>query len=609
MDLPDLDLLSLEELESIYVQYSGFEIQPVDITTFIRDPYYLGRFFADEKGNSRFYDYWFGVLREIYPSPLVSPYWLISLRGSIGRGKTMAACIGMAYDLYLLQCLRSPQAQLGLLPTDKIVFAIMNVTLSLVKDVIWDRLSNMFSLSPYFTSLLDTARSVSKAKSKIIREQSPSVMPKNIDFFSGSRITHTLGRAIYTCIFSEANFEVIDDQVYRSFNSVIARQESRFLSEEGQIAGKTWIDSSEGDRFSTINRITDRYKGQSGVYVNSGPLWYVRPWLYKGNFFTVYKGSDFRRPDIVDYDDPAFIEDPQQILVVPAEHRNRFEADLEQALRDLGGIATTSSYLLFRNKLKLIESLVMTPIFPDVLSVDFDNDEDQIHKHCTSPLYFGINRFKSCPRYIHIDIGLTGDRLGIAATCVTGFKETTTSQDVVDLLLHRDSVPTTLTDFAFGIEAKKGQQVPLFKVRQFLMWLKSSGMAIAKVTLDGYNSADFIQLLTKVGVDSEVVSVDRTSEPYFQLRNAVNEKRSILPTNNILRKELENLEVTSDGKKVDHPHEFPDGERGSKDIADAVCGSLITAIQNSSQYRLLFTSWPAEQDNQSQKMKEVFWPE
>lgn len=864
-----LDSLSLDELEDIYARYAGYEAQPVDIETFIRDPYFLGSYFADADGRVSFYSYWYDVLKEIYPSPFLSPYWLIGLRGSIGRGKcchedtliptnigiitikeiyeryhrgeeilvmsekginkvigainsgvmrgiryytsdgshgivgldhkfkcingrgflywkpahqlrpgdkvvtinkehpsppaqechsletvdqyvnglttrehlpeeilrgdinlkrcfirrafdrfelfrgpgvsitfdhepasweffmvivsvgvrafieentvvvlngdidcilkgcsegshythgpdylnkflqrcngdmvsvtfteetsaqmydisvegsptysigglvthnTMAACTGMAYDLYLLQCMKSPQTHFGLLQKDKIIFAIMNVTLALTKDVVWERLSGMFSASPYFTMLLDNARALSKMKSRIIKDQTASTMPKNIDFFSGSRITHTLGKAILHCVFSEANFEVMDNQVYRGFNSVVARQESRFLGEDGKVAGKVWIDSSEGDKFSTINRIMDKYKGQAGVYVDSGPLWYIRPWNYQGSFFCVYTGSDMRKPDIIDYGDASFQTEPERVMVVPEEHRGRFEADLEQALRDLGGVATISSYLLFRNKMKLVSSLLMSPLFPDVFSLDFEDPSDQIHMRCQSPVYFKINRHHSLPRHIHIDIALSGDRLGIASSCITGFKETEVMTDVVTMQTYKDSVPTTLTDFAFGIEAKQGQQIPLYKIRQFIMWLKSNGMHIGKVTADGFQSADMLQLLKLAGIETETLSVDKTPDPYIQLRNSVNEGRSILPNNAVLRKEAEHLEVAPDGKKVDHPEEFSDGTKGSKDIADGVCGSISSAIADSAKYRLLFTNWPEERETHSKALAAQFWP-
>jgi hypothetical protein len=495
-----------------------------------------------------------------------------------------------------------------MLKNDRITVAIMNVSLALSKDVIWDRISNMMSSSPYFTNLLDTARVLYKMRGRIVNYYSSNHLPKNISFFSGSQITHTLGKGILFCIFSEANFEIEVNQVYDSFNSVLGRMESRFLGEDGKTAGKIFIDSSEGDKFSVINRITDRYRKVEGVYTNAGPIWEVKPWLYKGGFFYVYKGSDFRRAEIIQEGDGAFAQESRSILVVPEEHKDRFDADLEQALKDLGGIATISSYLLFKSKINLGQALVMTPIFPDVLSVDFKDEEDQIHKHCISPLYFKINRYKAYPRHIHIDIGLTGDRLGIAATCITGFKETTVSQDLMDLSFQKDIVPTTLTDFAFGIMAKKGQEVPLYKVRQFIMWLRANGMYVAKVTLDGFQSSDMAQMLSLKGITTEIISVDRTSEPYFQFRNSVNEKRSILPANKVLMQELEHLEVSADGKKVDHPKDFTDGTKGSKDIADACCGSIMSAMQNSSQYRILYEDWPTNITNEKiETLKDIFW--
>jgi len=73
---------------------------------------------------------------------------------------------------------------------------------------------------------------------------------------------------------------------------------------------------------------------------------------------------------------------------------------------------------------------------------------------------------------------------------------------------------------------------------------------------------------------TDYLSLDRTTGPYVSFKNAMQDNRVLLPRSNILVKELVELEHTRNGakEKVDHP------ARGSKDVADAVCGVVSTLL-------------------------------
>ena len=564
----ELEALTLQQLEELYASLSDFDEHPVTIDEFIDSDRYLGSYYQ-----GGMYPHWRQVLREVYPSPYVSPHWLVGLRGAIGIGKTQIATTGVAYDLHKLLCLSNPQQEFSLLPTTRILFAIFNVTLSLSQDVVWDNLTKMFAASPWFSKLMGPLLSR--------KRKGESLFPKNIDFFMGSRMGHALGKAVFSGILDEANFEVVDGQVYDTFNGLLRRMESRFMSPGGGIPGKLWVVSSETDKFSTVNKIVDSYRNKPGVFISQSPIWKVKPNKYSGNHFWVFKGSEVRQPEVLKQNDSLLTQDPSNCIEVPVEHRDAFEADVNAALRDLAGVATVSNYKLFRLRDRLTKALTISPLFPDSMTLDFDDDTDVIHSRILLEGYFSKAVQPHSPRCIHIDTGLTGDRLGIAASYIQGWRERKT-RNMYTMEEITERVPEVVTEWSFGIEPTPGKQIPLFKVRMFIMWLAECGYPIHQVSCDGFQSADNLQLLKRAGFKTELISLDKTPAPYFNFRSAIYEGRAFIPQNTILRRELENLEVSPDGSEVDHPKKNDDGTAGSKDLADATAGSVFAAMSMSS---------------------------
>lgn len=594
--LQQIDNLNLDQLERLYHSLSEYDEEPVSIEEFLEKPEFLGSYFQNS-----LYPYWKDVLKQVYPSPYYSPYWCISLRGAIGQGKSTVACAGIAYDLYLLLCMSKPQKHAGLIEHTKIVFAIFNVTLSLATDVIWDTLSQMFITSPYFSRFIDPMGIGVKRK----KRHDETLFPKRIDFFMGSRIGHTLGKAVYTAILSEANFEVMEGQVYKNFNSLLRRMGSRFMKKGGGTIGKIWVDSSESDKFSTVNKIIDQYKDDPGVLVVQNALWSVTAHRYGKERFWVYTGSDVRPPEILQPDAKLLNDDPDNCIEVPVEHKKDFVADIHSALRDLAGKSTGTSYRLFRLRDKLNKVFRVTPLFPDIVRVDFDDDTDQVINYALAPHYFKNVPYKNSPRFIHIDIGLTNDKLGIAASYIRGITERKI-RDIHTFEEITQLVPDVVTEWAFSIEPTPGKQVPLFKIRGFVQWLTKQGYIIGGITCDGFQSADMLQNFIHMGYQNvELLSVDKTSMPYLQLRSAVYEERLSIPVNALLKRECENLEVAPDGKKVDHPKQNQDGSHGSKDVADAVCGSYNFALMNKDKFNIM--TIVEDTTPGKSKMVDLFW--
>ena len=590
-------------LEELIRVLDDFEDTPVSIDEFIDSPRFLAGYFEDLEGG--FSPFWRKVLRTIFPSPYLSPYWLIALRGAIGIAKTTTACVILLYDLHLMLCSRNPQVRSGLVKSELVLFAIFNITKSNT-SVAWDKMFQMMLGSPYFYAHIQKYFNNSK------RSPGQTMFPKRIDILLGSRTFHSLGKAIYEALLDEANFGIIKDQVYDVFNSTLRRMQTRFGSaDQDNPAGRLIVVSSETDSFSTLNNIIARYKNDPGVLIIGAAHWEVFPHKYPKERFPVYIGSEQRQPYIItDKKDKILTTEPTNVVWVPTNLRLHFEADVGKALRDLAGRPVGSKYKLFTNAIKLNEAMQVPPLFPDIIHLDQYDDSDQIMNYLLHPGYFKSKPYKGAVRVVHIDIGLTGDRLGIGCALLGGFRDKEIF-DPVTLEKVVESMPDTLVEWAFTLEAKGGQQIPLFKVRIFLAQVMQQRIQIARVTADGFASEDMLQLMERHNCEVEVLSVDKTATPYSAFRNAVNDGRCALPNSPLLKRELLDLEITPDGKKVDHPPDsLIDGQKGSKDLADGVCGSTVILIREADKYRYSFMKSDAPVSGRiirSEADNKLFW--
>jgi len=87
-----------------------------------------------------------------------------------------------------------------------------------------------------------------------------------------------------------------------------------------------------------------------------------------------------------------------------------------------------------------------------------------------------------------------------------------------------------------------------------------------------HNSRELQQRLRKQGFEVHEISVDKKKDPYIAFKRAVMEERVICPRNELLAKEM--LDVEDTGSKIDHTI------KGSKDVLDAVVASAWSCLSN-----------------------------
>ncbi|NDB59245.1 hypothetical protein EB001_12435, partial [bacterium] len=127
---------------------------------------------------------------------------------------------------------------------------------------------------------------------------------------------------------------------------------------------------------------------------------------------------------------------------------------------------------------------------------------------------------------------------------------------IVDVDVVRYWTPTT------------DKSVDFTEVRDYILSLRSRGFNIKICTFDRWNSHDMMQQLKQYGINTETLSVAK--KHYDDMAMVVLEERLSGPNIKLLIDELLELRIMRD--KVDHPR------KGSKDLADAVCGSIYNAI-------------------------------
>ena len=141
-----------------------------------------------------------------------------------------------------------------------------------------------------------------------------------------------------------------------------------------------------------------------------------------------------------------------------------------------------------------------------------------------------------------------------------------------------------IADLMLRIKAPPGGEINFSDIRRMITDLKDRGFDISGVSFDGYQSVDMIQILKEQGLNCITLSVDRDTAAYDTLKDKIYTGNFKCYRYEPFLEELRRLEL-KDGKKVDHPPTHG----GSKDVSDAVAGSVFNAVSNKNN----FMCWPA----------------
>lgn len=563
-----------------------YKKKPVDMETFILDPYYLGIV-----GRTLF-PVWIDDLIELFSGE----YHEAILTGAIGTGKTTFAHIAVIRMLYETSCLRNPQGSYGIMDGTPICFANVGVNKTNAQKVVFEGIASKLNLSQYF---MDEFRPTSSKTKEIVFADNIQITP------GSSTETGIIGMNVFGGIIDEINFHDRTKQnvVTRASHSrwghyskaetlyaaIQRRMKSRFMR-NGKLPGILMLVSSK----QTVSDFTEKRIRESTddphVFVRDYSQWDAKGRsTFSGKSFKVLVGNDKVRSRILDDSEntEAFEKKDDSgrqafVLEVPDDFRGDFEKDLEGSIRDIGGISTIAISNFIQKREKIYEMVNKSRRHP-FSSVGYDMSKgggflwDQlVRKTDNGELEPLIN--PGSVRHAHIDLALTGDCAGLCIGHVSHRVDVIRRRKTPDgkEIVFKEIAPYIVIDLILQIIPPLGDEIEIAGIRQLLYDLSDHGYPLRFISMDSFQSRDSIQQFGRKGFKAEIISVDVNSDPYDAVKTALYENRLDCYEYKVLTDELKSLEKDTSTGKIDHT------KTGSKDCSDALAGvvySLTTRLR------------------------------
>lgn len=551
--------------------------KPVDIETFVRDPYYLGK-----------------TCDVLYPKLLTDMGELFSgsyretiLSGSIGWGKSFFASIAACRVIYELSCMRDPHKSFGIGKGTDITMVVLSVKEDLAIKVAFENIANKIKESDYFKENFP----FKPMKKEIIFPNKIQVAAR------ASTDSAALGLNVFAAWIDESNFMQpfkkkgsiearvgSTDRAQFLYDQLIRRMKSRF-QRHGKLPGMMIVVSSKQTRDDfTAKRIRES-KDDPTVFVRDYATWHVKPdGIYSKETFHVMVGNDLVPSKILVPEEVEVVrsklQDGMVIIEVPVDFKQDFINNLEDSIRDIAGVETVSVSPFIQQRDLIVPCIDVNRKHPftvdewvqtngggfiwSKLSRQVEvRDGASIFREWQPMFHHGM------ARHVHIDPSLNKDATGFAMGCVTGYK-TVVRRDQETQEQYTERAPEIWVDFLLRINPPIGGEIDLGLVRQLVYQVQAKGFSVSLVTMDQFNSADSLQTFATKGITAERISVDKPMDAYDLLKQAIYENRLSFYNYTPLLDELKWIQKDNIRNKVDHP------AGKSKDVADALAGIVFT---------------------------------
>jgi hypothetical protein len=314
-------------------------------------------------------------------------------------------------------------------------------------------------------------------------------------------------------------------------------------------------------------------EGKDYAYIANVVSYEVKRKQYSDDEFCVFLGTDTVDPGIIDTDDDllkvlqatnfdisdiderlSFIpiikrhlpkELEMKFKFVPTTFRRLAEQNITKFIQDVIGHSGSDDNKLFKNReLFRVACEGKSNLFHKDTLILSMNDKIPLSE------YFGFQFINpSLPRFIHVDQAVTRmangrieNRLGMACTYVSKFdKEGPMTKHYIEV------------DFILAVNPpEKPDRIPLYKIKEFIIWLRDMGLNIGCVTFDQFQSEATIQELNVNGIKAERYSVDKDDKDWLNLVNLFYERRIKIPFHKVFMDEFFKLEHDTQKRKVDH---------------------------------------------------------
>jgi hypothetical protein len=526
-----------------------FDERPVDLRTFVTDKNYLGlpglsehqytliekssqiykestliKLFGDNEGSLRYRQTCNEVVAQL----------------GKGSGKDYCSTISVAYIVYLLLCLKDPASYYGKPPGDSIDIINIAINAQQANNVFFKGFKNRVTHSPWFAG-------------RYFEKASEIKFDKNVTVYSGHSEREAFeGYNVLVAVLDEISGFALDstsghDQAKTAsgiYDMYRASVDSRFPD-----YGKVILLSFPRFKNDYIQQRYDDIISEKEI-ISRSHKFKLDPELpdnMVGNEFEIFWDEDqiisYKYPRVYAIRRPTWEVNPTRSI---EDFKIAFYRDITDALGRFACMPPEAIDAFFKSR----EKIEMA--FND-LSVAVD----------------GFGRFEEwfVPKddteyFIHVDLAQKHDHCAVSMAHIEKF----VSVKVTDT--YSQPAPIIKVDAVMYWTPTSDKSVDFGEVRDYILSLRSRGFNIRICTFDRWNSHDMMQQLKQYGINTETLSVAK--KHYDDMAMVVLEERLSGPHIPLLVDELLELRIMRD--KVDHPR------KGSKDLADAVCGSIYNAI-------------------------------
>ena len=538
---------------SLEATASDYARLPVDIQTFVESRRFLGRR---------------GI---VYPAVMAELIELNSgryvesvLTGGIGSGKTTAALLTMAYQIYVLSCLKDPHRTFEQDPAAELLTVFQSLNAQAAKSNDYARFRAMIASSPYFKQAFPFDRGL----------EAEMVFPRRIVVRPLSGSVHAaIGANVLNALIDEINFmRVVErssqaadgrtfDQALEMYNGLVRRRKTRFLTAE-RLPGMICLVSSKRypGEFTDLKIAEARREieqtGRTRIFVYDKTVFDIKPQgTYGGPRFGLFLGDLARKPRLLALGEPVAEADRHLVKQIPVEFRSEFEHDLLSAIRDIAGASTFALHPFLVNTAAVAGAFGGRRSILSLERTDFVASRPVI--------YPGRIERPDEPRFAHVDLAVSGDSAGIAVGHVDRFVEVARGEGVTETLPH------VSFDAILEVAPPRDGEIELESIRRLFLRLVELGMNLKWITFDTFQSRDSMQLLRQKGFLTGPQSIDVDSMPYDVTKTALYDGRVAAPAHGRAQAELVRLERDPRTGRIDHPPNF------SKDCADAMAGVVF----------------------------------
>lgn len=516
---------------------------PVDLDTFLNDPYYLGK--AKIKQISEVQRKIIESISQIYKLPTLieihgeeegTRIWeedtyheIVAMCGK-GGGKDFSSRLGFIYTIYKLHCLRDPITYYDKAHGTYIDLLNIAINADQANNVFFSPLKNIISMSPYFQE-----KGFEPRKSTLEFYECP------IRLHSGNSEAEAWeGLDLMLVVLDEIAAFKTDSNLKNnaggaqrlSASSIYDMSKNSVVSRFGDI-GKVVLLSFPRFSGDFICQRYDESASEGGVLRIKAPTWVMNPFVTRESLEPQFRRSPVQAemrfgcnpPEMID----AFFRDPAAV-------RQCFRGEWE--VIDAGTP---------EEKRVLREIPELFPLNPDGTFKDWFEAKDDY------------------PRFIHVDLGLKRDRAALCMVHSPGTRKVEIEYEVYE------NLPVIKMDLIHYWEAKEGQEIDFSQVREMIKLLARK-FPVAKVTFDRWNSNDMVQMLNRRGIYATHHSVKKND--YDTLSTAFYDGRfSGYFVEELVEKELLKLQILNNGK-VDHPEGFHD------DLAQALASAVWNCCEH-----------------------------